>query len=104
MSGDPIGAANKVNKKKEPWLSNSRQIREEKRHCLLHGTMLPACKKQQRDQTLSKSREEKHKNPKKMSGGDNAYSKPRTSRFRAANVALPYAPPPKYFKKTLDSL
>jgi hypothetical protein len=28
MSGDPIGVANKVNKKKELWLSNSRQIRE----------------------------------------------------------------------------
>lgn len=41
MSGDPIGVANK---KKEQWLSNSRQIREEKSHCLLHGTMLPASK------------------------------------------------------------
>lgn len=56
--------------------------------------MLPASKKQQRDQTLSKSREEEHKNPKKMSGRDNAYLKPRTSRFRAAKVVLPYAPPP----------
>jgi hypothetical protein len=56
--------------------------------------MLPASKKQQREQTLSKSREEEHKNPKKMSGRDNAYLKPRTSRFRAAKVVLPYAPPP----------